>query len=113
MHGKKTKKNAIGCSRKRMRYFDYKMNWYWLNTALDSYDSSDKTVDVYIPDKYAGLEDIISAMAETGRKCGFGHDAYIACAEICQKAFNNGKITEKQVKVLQDIANSIRRRSSL
>ena len=99
-------RKADGCEPRIMHYGDYKTNWFWCATARDSYNAKDKTIAVYIPEAYNGLEDLISVMARNDREKG-KRDAYTANAYAIKDALESGKINQEQVKTLVAIAKKI------
>lgn len=97
-------KKANGCTVRTMPYYEYKSSWPWLKTKGGSYNEVEKTVGVYIPDDYSGLEEYLGRMA--GNRCS--EEGYRNNAEIVRDALQNGEITQEQAKVLATAARAMR-----
>lgn len=100
-------RKASGCTPRTMHYSEYKYSWFWCATKQNSYDAEEKTLTVYIPDSYDGLEDLIRAMAKNSHEKS-RQEAYEANAGIIKNALNEGRITNDQGKVLVDVVRKIR-----
>lgn len=98
------RKKAEGCDKVTMSYRDYKTQRFWLKTEANSYSERNKTITVYIPETYAGLEEYIDKMASNRN----GDDGLRANCQIIRDALDNNEITAEQSKVLVRAAKEIR-----
>ena len=97
-------KNRTGCEEIEMHYADYKSKRFWCKTARDSYNAKTKTIKVYVPTTYTGLEGYIDRMASNRN----GDDGLRANCQIIRDALDNNEITTDQSKVLVKAAKEIR-----
>lgn len=95
----KDAENAAGCSERVMLYREYKQDWSWLKTKRGSYDAESKTVTVYFPAAYTGLEDWIEKIREIRRRATIW-ETRAEIAPALREALDAGKITREQVKIL-------------
>lgn len=97
-------KKAEGCEQVVMTYHDYKTNWPWLKTASNSYNKREKTISVYFPLEYKGLEEYISLLASNRLDDDFFNKSHM----IINDALDDGKITMEQAKVLASACRAMR-----
>ena len=100
-------KKSAGCEARTMHYGSYKSNWFWCATARNSYDAKSKTIVVYIPEAYNGLEELILKMAKNSHENGI-KEAYVANATVINEAVASGKIDMPQARTLAVVARKIR-----
>lgn len=100
----KEAEKAKGCAARTMPYREYKARWFWLKTAEGSYDTKEKTVTVYIPDEYEGLEEILAGIAANSP----GEEGYRKNVHMIKDALDDGTITREQAKTLALVTMQIR-----
>lgn len=95
---------AEGCVQKKMSYGEYKGKWFWLKTAAGSYDRKEKSIAVYVPTAYDGLEEFLERMAASKRN----DEGYNDNVRIVRDAMDNGEISKEQAKTLVLAAREMR-----